>query len=500
MPSIRFEQALEELFTDLHHAKLFPDGKVISDATFDIPPVDLLAIYRKAKLTPGFDLLEFFKTYFNKQIDPASTYTSDPSQSVAHHIEKLWPILTRKPEPISNYSTKIPLPYPYVVPGGRFNEIYYWDSYFTMLGLEVSDKIDLIESMVKNFSYLIEQYGFIPNGNRTYFLGRSQPPFYSLMIQLLSEKIGKKILSEYNFALNKEYQFWMHGHDQTDLASAKAHKRVVQVKEGRFLNRYFDEDKWPRTEMYLDDVELLEKRGPEGAQLLLDIRAACESGWDFSSRWCAEPYKLETIHTTDILPIDLNCLLYHLETTLADSFESLGNQTVANQYADLASKRKTLILSYFWNPETEYFHDFDFKKETCTPSIHAAGLFPLFFNLATTQQAAGCAKIVQDQLLQAGGIATTTLVSGQQWDAPNGWAPLQWISYQGLKNYGHHELADTLKSRWVSLNTKVFKETGKLMEKYNVVDPNQKGGGGEYENQDGFGWTNGVLLKLLSEA
>ena len=488
MPSIAFEKELKELFVDLHHSGLFPDGKVLSDATFSLPPQQLLSKYRAEKALPDFDLATFFQEHFEMPARPVSNYHSDTDLPVQRHIEKLWPLLTRQPQPTTAYTSRIPLPHPYVVPGGRFNEIYYWDSYFTMLGLQVSGQLDLIENMVDNFAFLIATYGFVPNGNRTYFLGRSQPPFFSLMVRLLAEERGPGKLSQYRPALEQEYRFWM-----------KEGERLVNLPNGRFLNRYFDNHILPRTEMYLDDVELLEKRGESGEKLLLDIRAACESGWDFSSRWCAAPMRLETIHTTDLLPVDLNCLLWHLEQTLADISAMEQNQSQAAHYTHRAQKRKELIGEYFWNSDSGFFQDFDTITHTRTDSIHAAGLFPLFFNLATADQAERCAERVQQELLGAGGLLTTTINSGQQWDAPNGWAPLQWIAYRGLQNYGHHDLAATLRTRWVQLNQKVYQNTGKLMEKYNVVNPSLESGGGEYPNQDGFGWTNGVLLRLLSE-
>ena len=143
--------------------------------------------------------------------------------------------------------------------------------------------------------------------------------------------------------------------------------------------------------------------------------------------------------------------------------------------------------------------DYDFKKEASTPVLSLAGLFPLFFEMAEKGQAASVAEIVASDFLKPGGVVSTLNETGQQWDAPNGWAPLQWVTIQGLRNYGHAELAGTIKDRWVALNIKVYKNTGKMVEKYNVQDLSLEAGGGEYPVQDGFGWTNGVLLRLLQE-
>jgi len=499
MPTISFENDLQELFTDLHEAKLFADGKDISDAVLSDPPALILSRYRQQKEEAGFDLMAFFQENFKNAPQRESNYKSDTSLPVTEHIEKLWEVLTRQPAVDDTYSSLIQLPYPYIVPGGRFNEIYYWDSYFTMLGLQVSGKIEMIENMVGNFAWLTDQYGFIPNGNRSYFLGRSQPPFFALMVSLLAEDKGEAVLVKHLPALEKEYNFWMAGADQLKTSPGKAEKRVVKHSDGKLLNRYFDNICRPRVEMYSDDTELIAQHGEEGEKTLTDIRAACESGWDFSSRWCTDPAKLATIHTTDILPVDLNCLLFFLEKTLARANALAGHPSKSEHFQNLADQRKSQINNLFWNEETGFYHDYDFVKNEQTRTLTLAGVFPLFFSIASDAQATHCADLVRARFLHAGGLSTTDFESGQQWDAPNGWAPLQWIAIQGLRNYGFKDLAATIKERWVGLNDKVYKDTGKLLEKYNVVDTNLKSGGGEYPVQDGFGWTNGVLLRLLNE-
>jgi len=245
--------------------------------------------------------------------------------------------------------------------------------------------------------------------------------------------------------------------------------------------------------MYSDDIELIRSGGQ---QLVTHIRAACESGWDFSSRWLADPMNLDTIHTTDIIPLDLNCLLYNLEQTLSKAYQIIDNQKLSDHFQFLSLERKKHIQQLLFDDELNSFVDYDFKKKRSTGIISAACVYPLYFNIANEEQAATVADIIVNRLLKAGGIVSTDINTGQQWDSPNGWAPLQWMAYVGLKNYGYTDLANTIKKRWLSLNEKVFYKTGKLMEKYNVVDINLESGGGEYPVQDGFGWTNGVYLTL----
>lgn len=497
-PLVHLENDYQELFTDLHASGHWHDGKQISDVVSDKSPADILALYRAQKEHKDFDLKDFFEQHFRKAPTREVNYQCDKTKPVQEHINKLWDILARQPEQSDFYTSLIQLPHPYIVPGGRFNEIYYWDSYFTMLGLAESGRLDMIEGMTDNFAWLIDEFGFIPNGNRSYYLGRSQPPFFSLMVKLLADHQGQETYERYAEAMEKEYFFWMTG--AADIAKDnQALQRSVRMPGGHILNRYYDNFHNPRAEMYQDDVELIAAKGDEGRKTLLAIRSACESGWDFSSRWCAKPDQLSSICTDELVQTDLNCLLYHLEALLAEVFSKLEETERAEIYQQQAEARKTAIQQFFWNDQTQFYHDYNFIKGEQTDAITAAAVFPLYFRISTQQQAEGVAKRVEAELLKDGGLLTTTFESGQQWDAPNGWAPLQWMAIQGLRNYGFTALADKIKTRWVALNTKVFENTGKLMEKYNVVDTNLPSGGGEYPVQDGFGWTNGVLLKLLSE-
>ncbi len=462
-------------------------------------PGDLVALYETEKTKPDFNLSQFVHDYFWLPGAVAQDYVSDTTVSTDEHINRLWDRLTRQADTPEEGGSRVPLPYPYVVPGGRFREIFYWDSYFTMLGLKESGRVDLIRGMVNNFAYLIDQFGFIPNGNRTYFLSRSQPPYFALMLNLLAETEGKEVLVKYLPQLQKEYDFWMHGrYELTDARPIS--KRVVKTGNNQILNRYWDDTPAPRPEAYRQEIELTEETKPLGVvpqELYNHIRAACESGWDFSSRWFADQKTMATIHTADIVPVDLNCLLYWLETTLHDAANRSGDYKVAyNEYDELIKDREKAIQQTFWNEETGFFQDYDAVAGCQTQALTLAGAFPLFFKLVTPAQATRVHDRLKADFLQAGGWVTTLNQTGQQWDWPNGWAPLQWMVYRGLMNYGFTETAHEGRDRWLALNDKVFQATGKMMEKYNVVDAALTTGGGEYPNQDGFGWTNGVYLAM----
>jgi len=234
---------LGELFEQVQMKNIFPDGKTFVDCT---PRSNLLFIqqqYEEKKRQPGFNLSAFVNENFILPKTYSTEYVSVKDRPIIEHIEMLWNELTRQPEEGNN--SLIPLPHPYIVPGGRFREIFYWDSYFTMLGLQVSGRIEMIQNMVDNFSYLIDKFGYIPNGNRSYFLGRSQPPFYASMVKLLSEEKSDNILVKYLPQLLKEHDFWMKGMEQLSEKNT-AVNRIALMADGTVLNHYSDEFVTPR--------------------------------------------------------------------------------------------------------------------------------------------------------------------------------------------------------------------------------------------------------------
>ncbi len=479
------------LFTDVQMHRIFKDGKTFVDCVPKKDPKEIVAAYLQLKNNPAvrYSFKNFVLDNFYEPVNPADTYQSDRNEPVATHIKQLWNVLKRIPDTVVNGSSLLPLPNAYIVPGGRFREIYYWDTYFTMLGLQASDDYEMIENMIKNFAFMIQQYGHIPNGNRSYFLSRSQPPFFSLMLDLLAEKKGTMVYAEYQLALQREYDYWM------DKTAPTRH--VVKMPDGALLNRYYDQDIVPRQESFYEDSILAASFPGNKAELYRNLRSCAESGWDFSSRWLADGMQLSTIQVTDLVPVDLNSLLYHLELTLAKAYKETGNLLQSNYYKKIAARRKAAVNRYCWSAKEGWYFDYNIKEKAISKEMTIAGMSPFFLQLASEENAASAAKIVQAHFEKAGGVTATLKNTGQQWDAPNGWAPLQWITIQGLENYNQKTLAKEIALRWIDLNVKVYKNTGKLMEKYNVVDTHIEAGGGEYPSQDGFGWTNGVLLKLM---
>ena len=343
---------------------------------------------------------------------------------------------------------------------------------------------------------MIDKYGFIPNGTRTYYLTRSQPPFFSMMLDLLAKDEGEKVLIQYQPELLKEYAFWMSGAQK--LKPGEAYRMAVRMQDGEILNRYWDDSDKPREESFKKDVDAGKLTQQKLGDFYRNIRAAAESGWDFSTRWLDTTGKLETIQTTFIIPVDLNCLMYHLELSIAKSYQLQGDGPKYRFYLTQATLRKKAILKYSWSEKDGWFMDYNWKLKHTTPHQTLAGVFPLDFNIADARQAAKISSALKTKFLKSGGLITTIKRSGQQWDSPNAWAPLQYMAIEGLNKYSYSGLARSIADTWISTNIRVFNSTGKLMEKYNVIDTDVKAGGGEYPLQDGFGWTNGVLLNLLN--
>lgn len=513
-----------ELFHDVQMQRVFSDGKTFVDCVPRRDPKAILTDYRKRKTQPGFSLPDFVKENFDI---PAAPHTPDlrKENDPEAHIRSLWSVLERNADLPVQGSSVLPLPYPYIVPGGRFREIYYWDSYFTMLGLNESGQAGMMYNIVRNFAHLINTHGHVPNGNRTYFLTRSQPPFFALMVQLLSTVKGKDVYAEFLPAMEKEYRYWMEGSEK--LANGKANLRVVRLEDGTLMNRYWDEAITPRQESYREDMETADKavkamlaattfknnaqqkKAEEARRIEVyqHLRAGAASGWDFSSRWLKDPKDLSTIETASFIPVDLNCLLYETENILRLAYlqkpaktptEIADRTAMAAKYETLMKARKKAIEQYCWNEAKGMYADYHFVNKSISGAVTLAGMFPLFLRVTDKQRASRQVEVLLRELRKNGGFATTNQATGEQWDAPNGWAPLQWVTIRGLQNYYFNDEATSAANQWLKLNRDVYARTGKMMEKYNVSNISLEAGGGEYPSQDGFGWTNGVYLALTA--
>lgn len=484
-----------ELFERVQAARLFPDSKTFADAVAKAEPAQIVSRYALEKSRADFSLREFVERNFEIPGAVGGDFRTAPREEIRAHVDRLWAALTREPRDTAAHDSLLPMSTRYVVPGGRFRELYYWDSYFTMVGLQTSGRDDLVADMIENFAGFIDRYGHIPNGARTYQLSRSQPPFFASMVELQAAREGSRALVKRLPQLEREHDFWMSG--ASTLARGSAYRRVVRLADGTLLNRYWDDLDIPRDEAWIEDTATARAGTRPSAEVYRDLRAAAESGWDFSSRWLVGGTDLNATRTTDFLAVDLNSLLYRLETTIARGCEAARRSDCVTDMTGRARARREAMLRLMWDDEQGAFVDYNWKDNAPSRRVTAATAYPLFVGLASRAQASRVARTLDSTLVRPHGLATTTEDTGQQWDAPNGWAPLHWVAIAGLRSYGEKELAGRIAAGWVAENARVYCKTGKLVEKYNVRDAGA-GAGGEYPVQDGFGWTNAILIKLLA--
>ncbi|WP_245626036.1 trehalase family glycosidase, partial [Haloparvum sedimenti] len=419
------------LFEAVQRGGVFADSKRFVDST---PTGDLDVIRRtfhEQRDGEEFDLRAFVERHFAVAEPAGEGFAADPDRSMVDHVDALWDHLTREGDlAVDPESTRIELPHPYVVPGGRFREIYYWDSYFTAEGLAAAGRNDLVVSMADDFAALVDRFGYVPNGTRTYFAGRSQFPVFHRLVELLVRERGPAAVRPYLSRLDREHGFWTDGADRVTVDDGlRAHRRVVALGGGNVLNRYWDDAAGSRPEAHVEDVLLAERaaeeRDRDPDRLHRDVRAACESGWDFSSRWLADGADMASIRTTEIVPVDLNASLYGFETRMADWLDEFGRSDRATDYRRAAAERRAAVDEHLWNPATGFYEDYRFTTGERTGRESLAAVVPLFAGMASEAQAAAVAERLRDRFLREGGLVTTPRETGQQWDAPNGWAPLQ---------------------------------------------------------------------------
>jgi alpha,alpha-trehalase len=429
------------------------------------------------------------------------------------------------------------LPNRYVVPGGRFNEMFGWDSYFIILGLLRDGRVDLAHGMVENFFYEIENYGAVLNANRTYFLTRSQPPLLSSMIRAVydaeiardpsPENLARQrqwLVRAYSYA-RRDHDFWLspiHQAGQTGLA------RYLDIGEGPVpdiadhSSYYIDVIEWlvahpevhtsylitaPQSPSPAEQAALAKTSCDathsvvcalayaHGYRLSRDFykgdRAVRESGFDISFRF--GPFSGSTHHYAAVC---LNSLLYKYERDLADLAGMLQQPAQAEQWKQQAETRRMAINKYLWNPGKGMFFDYDFTTGQQSSYVYATIFYPLWTGLATPEQAGAIDKNLA-LLDRPGGLASSTYASGLQWDLPFGWAPLNWFAVDGLMKNGYTSDALRVAAEFSHTIRTSFQKEGTIHEKYNVETGSSNvdviAG---YQNVIGFGWTNAVYLEL----
>ncbi|KAL9330054.1 hypothetical protein ACSQ67_005057 [Phaseolus vulgaris] len=442
----------------------------------------------------------------------------------ALQVHSLWKNLSRKVSAAvqahPDLHTLLPLPGSVVIPGSRFREVYYWDSYWVIRGLIASKMYDTATAIVTNLISLVEQYGFVLNGARAYYTNRSQPPLLSAMVYEIYCTTGDVELVKRSLpALLKEYEFWNSGYVYLLLHLVEIHKVTILDAQGcpHTLNRYNAMWDKPRPESSTKDKAFASNFSSvsEKQQFYRELASTAESGWDFSTRWMRNPPNFTTVATTSVIPVDLNAFLLGMELNIAFFAKVAGDNSTAERFLENSDLRKKAMNSVFWNANMKQWLDF-WLENTCeevhvwknghqNQNVFASNFIPLWmkpFYSDTSLVGSVVESLKTSGLVRAAGVATSLTDSGQQWDFPNGWAPLQHMLVEGLLKSGLQEarsLAEEIAIGWVTTNYIVYKKTGSMHEKFNVEHCGEFGGGGEYVPQTGFGWSNGVVLAFLEE-
>ncbi|KNC52222.1 trehalase [Thecamonas trahens ATCC 50062] len=494
---------------------LFNDSKTFVDAPLlpGVTPADVLGVFdalspsQKANASvlhaiylahydePGSDLEAWLPPDW--QPHPplvAAVAARSPSYGAwAADLNALWHTLGRKVvadvEDRPDAHSLLYVPNGFVVPGGRFREWYNWDTFWILRGLLECGLTKTVAGMLENFGTMVETFGFVPNGGRRYYIDRSQPPLFALMVAEYYDATHDLGLVSTLFPLiAKEYGWWMT-------------ERVVTTSSGEMLNIYRPKVGMPRPEGYVEDLQHAQGMGPvDAACLYAQIAAGAETGWDFSTRWFATGSDISSICVSSLAPVDLNAFLFQTETTLARLATVLGRSSDAAKYAAAANRRAQAFDAFFWNEAAGQYVDYNVSAASQVQPPHSdfyvASMIPIWAGLASGN--ASRSAQIRDALQGLGvldfaaGIPTSLATSGQQWDMPNAWAPMQFFSIYALEALGEASLATQLAKTWLASNYAAYNSTGLMWEKYNVLKFGKPGGGGEYTVATGFGWTNGV--------
>ncbi|XP_038610020.1 trehalase isoform X2 [Tachyglossus aculeatus] len=470
------------LLRQVQMAKLFPDDKEFVDMPLNKGPSEVLQDFNQLEEREGPNLTQAqLRAFVGKHFQPAGqeleTWVpgdwkdslpllqniSDPElRAWAGALHGLWKILGRKmkdevriqPE---RYSL-LPAKNPFIVPGGRFAEFYYWDSYWVMQGLLLSEMPSTVKGMLQNFLDLVEDYGHIPNGGRVYYLQRSQPPLLALMMdRYVAHTQDTAFLRANIHLLEKELDFWRQNRTVTVTLGSRSYK----------MFRYYVPFGGPRPESYSKDAELAEPLGQaDREELWSELKAGAESGWDFSSRWFdlrQEAGTLRDTRTSHTVPVDLNAFLCQAMGLLAKFHTILGNQTQARAFQDQRAECQAALSAVLWDPQAGTWFDYNLAKGQRHQAFFPSNLAPLWAGCAPgPEEGDRAVKYLQDSgILNFGkGIPTSLKQSGEQWDYPNAWAPLQELVITGLAESGSERAgaaAFVLAQNWIRTNVDTYK-------------------------------------------
>ena len=405
--------------------------------------------------------------------------TGGARREVRRYIEASWGNTLRSCT-TDTPDSLIGLPHPYTVPcaDSMFNELYYWDTFFINEGLIADGRVEMARDNTDDILYMIDKYGFMPNGNRLWYLSRSQPPFASMMISRIFDVTADTVwLSKAYPVLCKEYEFWMTRrltpvglNRYGGMADEKLIREFIGTA-GRRLGDDFQAKGWSE-----DDLRRFGKH----------CVAECESGWDFNPRFDRR--------CEDFCPVDLNAILYGMETEMAGFSRVLGKEDVS-LWESRAKARKERMLRYFYNADKNAFFDYDYVNGVQSDILSAAP-FTLLFTRALEREKAEAVRGTLKDLEYPAGLSVTANAPypySYQWSFPNTWPPLNYIAVMGLREYGYETDARRIAGNWLDATAALFHRTGKLWEKMTCTDGNIPEGA-EYGTPPMLGWTAGTFV------
>jgi len=514
-------------------ARIYPDSKTFVDKKLKFPPGKIIKNFEtllnqhNGALLSVDQIKKFVEDHFDEEgqeLEPwtPEDWTPEPAfianlrkpalRNLAKRIARLWRDLSRKikddvKENPSLYSI-IYVPNGFVVPGGRFREFYYWDTYWIIKALLHYDMSKTVKGIIENFLLMVKTYGLVPNGGRIYYTKRSQPPFLTLMMKEYIDKTADvQFLRTQLDTLVRELDFW------------ETRRSVEVCKDGKTykLFAFGTGGTGPRPESYREDVESAEEAfetESDREEFYYHMKAGAESGWDYSSRWMINKDgdntgSLKEVRTSNILPVDLNALMYMNYMAVSEFYSLLGDSAKSDDFIKKASEIKEAIEAVLWMNEDKMWYDYDLENDKPRKYFYPSNLFPLWAECYDIGRKDELAQSAVGYLRKTGairckgGVPTSLDESGQQWDFPNAWPPLQHILVAGLlrtENIEARKMALTIARRYT--NGAIFScpdgaEVCNMFEKYNVNEMGSAGGGGEYDVQTGFGWTNGVIIDFM---
>lgn len=508
------------LLNAVQESKMFNDSKYFVDMSLKYDPAVTLRdfdqisgkIHENEELLrnfveshfnpPGSDLEECFPEDWKPTLAKLSKIKDEKYRFWAEQLHLMWKDLCRqaKTDVYENpelYSL-LYVPNRFIVPGGRFREFYYWDSYWIIKGLLYSEMYDTVKGMIKNFAYMVEHYGFVPNGGRVYYLLRSQPPLLTAMVyEYYKATNDVAFVREILPVLVNEYKFW-------------TSRRSTQYRESATLFQYKVNMKNPRPESYREDMELVRHltSTSDKERVWSNIASAAETGWDFSSRWFAHEgasaHRISSVRTWSIIPVDLNAFMCMNSRILSELFKVKGDQTKSLLYEARFVQAKMLMRQMHWNETDGVWYDYDLEQHRHVDAYYISNALPLFAHCYDDQDETVPLRVYQymkaiGAFNSTKGIPTSFIQSDQQWDSGNSWPPMVHMIIEGFRTSPSpklHDFARKLASQWLRANHLAFDTTHRMYEKYDCSGT--AGSGGEYEVQTGFGWTNGVVLDLLN--